>query len=143
MRKKVIAVQFISISCVLLMACSGPRAADQREQDDATAAETGANQDETRPRIRLANLSSVDFDSVVVTFPEQVERYGRVPQGGVSEYRGVSQAYRYAHVEAFAGDETYLLEPIDYVGETLLAPGRYTYQLRIRDGHLSLTLQVD
>lgn len=35
------------------------------------------------------------------------------------------------------------LQPIDYVGETLLDPGRYTYELDYRDGHLGLELKRD
>jgi hypothetical protein len=83
-------------------------------------------------RINIQNSSNLDFDRVVALFPDQRVDYGAVPKGGQSDYRTVSLAYRYAYVEIFVGEKTYVVRPIDYVGETLLSEGRYTYVLDLR-----------
>lgn len=98
--------------------------------------------------MRVENTSGVDFDRVVVGFPEDEVDYGAVAAGGVSGYREVERAYPYAMVEVVIDDETLRMQPIDYVGEELLEPGRYTYVLDLRDGAtgatgLELTLRRD
>ena len=81
--------------------------------------------------VRVANGGQVDFESVTVEFPQQIESYGPVPAGAASEYRPVGLAYRHAYVEVrFAGGQA-VLQPIDYVGEIPLAGGRFTYRLTI------------
>jgi hypothetical protein len=79
--------------------------------------------------VRVRNFSTVDFDSVLVRFPKDVHRYGRVEAGQSSAYASVQEAYRYDFVEVWIGGEKYALQPIDFVGESLLRPGRYTYGL--------------
>ncbi|HSJ09004.1 MAG TPA: hypothetical protein VK928_03800 [Longimicrobiales bacterium] len=81
--------------------------------------------------VRVSNLSAVAFDSVTVTFPSETHRYGRVDAGASSGYAQVSQAYRYARIEVWAAGASYVLQPIDYVGEQPLAPGRHTYGLTL------------
>ncbi len=99
--------------------------------------------------IRIRNLSNRDFDEVTVGFPEQTESWGALAAGAATAYRAVSIAYRYAYIDARRGPERYLLQPIDYVGERALPPGRYTYELRGRfgdgagGGNLRMTLRVD
>lgn len=80
-------------------------------------------------RVRVHNLSGVAFDSVTVQFPKDTHRYGRVGAGERSEYATVSEAYRYARIEAWVAGKSYVLQPIDFVGEHLLPPGDYTYGL--------------
>ncbi len=104
-------------------------------------AQMAAPEDTNGPvEINIQNNSAVVFDHVVVTFPSQTEDYGAVDSGGESPYRTVERAYRYAYIEAHAGDETHILQPIDYVGETLLETGRYTYALDLVDGELTLEM---
>lgn len=97
----------------------------------------------------MENATDKSFDSVVVTFPEQREDYGRIRAGFMSGYRTVAKAYRYARVEIKIGAEVAVLQPIDYVGEALLPPGRYTYRFtlnansRSRYDLLLLDLVVD
>ena len=95
--------------------------------------------------IRIANRSDVDFDRVDVTFPADEVSYGAVAKGAASDYRRVKEAYRYALVVATAGGETYRFQPIDFVGETLLEPGRYTYALSTdpNDNFLAIELVED
>ena len=92
---------------------------------------TGCSQvlDDDDVEVRVRNLSAVDFDSVLVRFPRDTHRYGRVEAGKSSSYAEVQEAYRYDYVEVWIGGEKHVLQPIDFVGESLLPSGRYTYGL--------------
>lgn len=94
--------------------------------------------------VRVANNSSFSFDRVEVVFPENRVDYGGVRANGVSEYAPVTAAYRYAYIEVQIGGQVLKIQPIDYVGETPLEAGRYTYQLNVTvEGHLTLDFRED
>ncbi len=92
---------------------------------------TGACSDPSAPAgnvlVRLQNASAFSFDEVEVGFPSQTESYGPLAAGAESGYRAVSSAYRYAYVRVRSGSKTVVQQPIDYLGEMQLTPGRYTY----------------
>lgn len=73
------------------------------------------------------------MEDVTVRFPEQEVTYGDIAPGENSSYTDISKAYRYAYVEAIAGDKKVVLQPIDYVGESYLEEGKYTYVLDIHE----------
>ena len=92
--------------------------------------------------IRVRNASETDFQSVIVVCPRQnAVDYGAVARGMESVFRQVQTAYRYAEVRVKANGQNLSIVPIDYVGEQLLKPGRYTYVLNIQDGRLTIALQ--
>lgn len=93
--------------------------------------------------LRVENASAVDFSSVTVAFPGAALSYGAVPSGGASAYREVETAYSYAAVGIQAAGETYTAVPYDYVGETPLAVGRYTYVLGLDGPRIVLELRAD
>ena len=94
--------------------------------------------------VRIANESSFPFASVDVVFPEDSVDYGVVAAHGASEYRPVSKAYSYALIIVQVGGEELRLQPIDYVGENLLSPGRYTYALNVTiEGQLMFDFRRD
>lgn len=92
--------------------------------------------------LRVENASSADFSSVRIGFDE-TENYGAVASGQTSEYRAFDTAYSYGYVEVEAGDRTYRIQPIDYVGEEPLENGHYTYELDIEEGRLTLAFDRD
>lgn len=92
--------------------------------------------------IRVANRSDRDFDRVVATFDPGRVDYGAVAKGATSDYRRIQQAYRYALVEVTAGGQTFRFHPIDFVGETPLEPGRYTYALSIEPSDNTVTIDL-
>lgn len=97
-------------------------------------------------QIRVANNSSLPFARVEVVFPEPETEvdYGSIGAHAVSQYVRVETAYRYAYVEVQVGGEVLKIQPIDYVGETPLGPGFYTYLLNVTvDGHLTLEFRED
>ena len=93
-------------------------------------------------QVRIANRSAQDFERVTVTFPSGKEDYGRVEKGKSTDYRPVEQAYRIAQVEVLANGRTLTLQPQDYMGESPLRPGRYTYALNVDEGSGELRLDL-
>ncbi len=91
--------------------------------------------------IRVENVSASVMEDVLVWFPDQRVVYGDVEPGGTSAYEVVREAYRYAYVETVVQGDTLALQPIDYVGESLLDGGRYTYRLTLFEGR-SLGLEL-
>lgn len=92
--------------------------------------------------VRISNTSETDFDRVVVVFPEQGQvDYGAVRKGGLSQFRTTKKAYRYAGIRVKIGQRELTLNPIDYVGEKPLEPGRYTYVLGLNGEQLTLSLE--
>lgn len=94
-------------------------------------------------KLRVENMSNVDFSQVVIGFPGEEAHYGAVQAGRSSEYRVFETAYRYGDVKVKAANETYAIWPIDYVGEEPLGPGRFTYMLDIEGGDITLRLESD
>lgn len=110
--------------------------------------------------IRVQNASTAIMQDVVIGFPEvtmggggPVEPadaesgdvdYGTVDPDAATPYRTIAKAYRYAAVTATVEGQQVELIPDDYVGEDLLEPGRYTYELHYEGGSfLGITLVRD
>lgn len=92
--------------------------------------------------VRIKNNSSIIFDAVIVgTAPEP---HLNVTPDSYSAYFIYEEAYRYAYIEISSGEETFILQPIDFVGETPLPVGFYTYILDVTDtGEVMLEFVVD
>jgi len=89
------------------------------------------NEDTTEVRIRVSNISQFDFSNIIVnTYNENVS-FNNLNSGEVSEYKTFELAYSYAFIQLESDGNTYTLQPIDFVGETPLTNGNYTYQLDI------------
>lgn len=87
--------------------------------------------------IRIKNTSNLNFDTVQVGGANQV--HADIAPDSFSEYLEYETAYRYAYIEIISGDENYVLQPIDFVGETPLTIGFYTYELNVTEaGDVSL-----
>ena len=93
-------------------------------------------------QIRIANRSDHDFQRVRVTFPSETVEYGRVEDGEVTAYRQVKTAYRYALVEVTTDERSITFQPQDYMGEEPLAPGRFTYALRLDPSGENLQIEL-
>jgi hypothetical protein len=89
--------------------------------------------------IRIRNATDRDFQNVVVGRAH----YGPIGRGDSSGYQSWGPAYRYAFVSLLADGKPMLLQPIDYVGETRLGPGRFTYILTIHPGPAGDALEID
>ncbi|QCK16603.1 hypothetical protein [Mangrovivirga cuniculi] len=94
--------------------------------------------------IRLKNTSRYDYKNIIVYDKE----FEDLKSGALSEYQQFDIAYRYAFVELEINGSVYTIQPIDYVGETPLENGFYTYQIGANDsndqyGKLSIDLVKD
>jgi heat shock protein HslJ len=89
-------------------------------------------------QLRLANLSGMDFEQVTMNVGGLETDYGALPQGKVSAYAPQNGAYRYAGITIVAEGQTHEFLPIDFVGETPLSPGNYTYVLEIAEEGISI-----
>lgn len=94
--------------------------------------------------IRITNASSFPFERVDAVFPDDEVSFGAINPQGSSAYRRVSTAYRYAYIEVQIDGEELRIQPIDYVGEDPLDPGKYSYVLNVTvEGHLTLEFRKD
>ncbi len=98
----------------------------------------------THVYIRLSNISPYKFENIVVNDVP----FGDLDAGATSDYKLFDEIYSYAFIELEIDGETYTLQPIDYVGESPLESGHYTYQLNTNDTgerytHLRQTLIED
>lgn len=93
-------------------------------------------------QIRIKNESLLVFDEVQVGTAETL--HTGVEPGAYSDYLEYEEAYRYAYIRIESGEETFILQPFDFVGETPLPPGFYTYELDISEaGEISLNFTAD
>jgi len=84
-------------------------------------------------KIRLSNVSQYDFQNIVVNTTTGDVNFEDLKSGQKSDYKVFDKAYSYAFVELEINGQTYTLQPIDYVGETPLENGNYTYQINANE----------
>ena len=89
--------------------------------------------------IRVRNDSKVDFKNVVVGS----KKYGDIKQGATTDYQTWKTAYRYSSVSLLADSKPLKLQPEDYVGETPLGDGHFTFVITIKDGRLDIRAEKD
>lgn len=92
-------------------------------------------------QVRIRNDSAVTFDRVDLW----LDRVSGLAPGASSDYlTPPGPAYRYAKVVVTISGREIVLQPVDFVGETPLEPGRYTYALSVTDeGDLALEFETD
>lgn len=91
----------------------------------------GCNSDDENSEvfIRISNVSAYNFQNITVNTWNNPLNYEDLGSGELSAYQMVTKAYRYAFVELEIDGETYTIQPIDFVGETPLKNGHYTYEI--------------
>ena len=96
--------------------------------------------------VRVRNGSARSFDEATLILPKGPLIHLDLEPGEETLYVAVSKAYRIASAEVVMGQDTARAQVIDYVGETPLKPGRYTYIFRVYEGvppHLGLEFEKD
>ena len=83
--------------------------------------------------IRIHNASEYDFQRVEVNTYDEPKGYGTIKSGEKSRYKTFEIAYRYTYVRLFVDENEFILQPIDFVGETPLGFGKFTYVLEVVD----------
>ena len=91
--------------------------------------------------VRVANgtglpLQNVRLNSIFL---------GHVPVDGVSSYKALTPAYRYAALRLEVAGKKFEMVPEDYVGETPLGRGRFTYRIQrqYHNGDMYFTTQAE
>jgi hypothetical protein len=103
---------------------------------------TDRDDDITLVNIRVKNNNNFTYETVQLADSETL--LTDIAAGAYSEYLQFETAYRYAYIEVVAEGETYVLQPIDFVGETPLSLGFYTYELTIgEDGNIALEFKPE
>ncbi|MGB5645754.1 hypothetical protein [Muriicola sp.] len=107
-----------------------------------TMACSDRDDDITSINIRINNKSSLVFDEVLVGDEDHI--YEALDPDTYSEYKEFETAYSYAYIRITSGEEVYVLQPIDFVGEEILPIGLYTYELDIdTEGQVTLEFSID
>lgn len=107
-----------------------------------------SNSSDPQIQLRLRNVSSFDFTNIAVSTTGDLVSYENLVAGETSGYQLFELAYRYAYIELEINGQLIKLQPIDYVGETPLPVGFYTYELDVELDQsqflrISLTLVED
>jgi len=92
--------------------------------------------------VRVRNGSDVVLDEATLYLPNGPLIHFDLGPGEESLYVEVHKAYHIASAEVVVGLDTARVQVIDYVGETPLKPGRYTYIFRVFEG-LPLSMGLD
>ncbi|MCE7056114.1 hypothetical protein LZF95_15635 [Algoriphagus sp. AGSA1] len=98
--------------------------------------------------IRLENSSNVEFKEVLVNSGSGNVLFDNIKAGQKSKYKEFESAYRYGFVSLKANGKELRIQPFDYVGETPLEKGYYTYKIGINNSDqdnptLTLELVID
>jgi hypothetical protein len=98
--------------------------------------------------IRVKNVSQFNFTNVIVNTGGGENDYSTINFSENTDYKSFDFAYSYAFIELKIDGNTFTIQPIDYVGETKLDNGKYTYEVNAVDSgsqysRLSLTLIKD
>ena len=106
------------------------------------------SQNDNDTLIKIKNLSQFDYSDLIVNTSGGENSYGDVNSNQTSDYKVFDFAYRYAFIELKINGDTFTVQPIDYVGETPLKNGKYTYEINAANSgdqysRLTLTLAED
>lgn len=103
---------------------------------------TDRDDDVELANIRIKNVSDLVFDKVQVGGDEMIHE--NVASEDFSEYLEYETAYRFDFIRIESGTEIFTLQPIDFVGETPLTLGFYTYELDVdEEGNILLNFVID
>jgi hypothetical protein len=90
-----------------------------------------STEESTDLQIRISNVSEFNFENIIVNASGEKVNFGNLNSNANSEFKSFDLAYRYAFVEFQIDGETFTLQPIDYVGETPLDSGKYSYEINV------------
>lgn len=94
-------------------------------------------------QIRISNVSEFNYDNIKVSTTGEMVDFGNLNSNAQSEYKVFDSAYRYAFVEFQINGKTFTLQPIDYVGETLLENGKYAYEINVNIDTQRVILELE
>ena len=87
--------------------------------------------------LRIFNKTGMEISEVIVNSVT----YSAIEIDGYSNFKKHDYIYRYAYIKAIIGGKDYVLQPIDYVGESKLTSGDYTFKLEIVNNELQQSIE--
>jgi len=96
--------------------------------------------------VRFRNATTFTLTDISLSWPGGSMQVAQLAPGAASSYERHDGAYSYGAFAATTNGAVRRLQPIDYVGESPLGPGRYTYVIGpstyLADG-IDLRLEAD
>ncbi|REG88710.1 hypothetical protein [Algoriphagus antarcticus] len=98
--------------------------------------------------IRVENSSGTDFKDILIISGSGAVEFGDLKAGKKSNFKEFESAFRYGFVSLMADGKEVRFQPYDYVGETSLSKGYYTYKLNLDisdpdNSYLTLELLIE
>ena len=91
--------------------------------------ETQCMEDAAKANVRITNAGTKDYCNIKVAAGGKRVNYGSLKRGQSTCYIAFDEIYDYAYIELSINGAKYVLQPIDYVGETPLEAGYFTYSI--------------
>lgn len=91
--------------------------------------------------IRIHNVSSLTYDSVVISTSVGNNEYGTVNPGAKTEYKRFEKAYPREQVNMYINSVSYEFPPDDSI-RVLLQQGKFTFELEVDTAAKSLSIHV-
>jgi hypothetical protein len=82
-------------------------------------------------QIRIQNASPNKFENIIVNTYNKDTNFENLNSNQKSAFKIFDVAYRYAFVQLQINGKTYTIQPVDFVGETPLENGNYTYKITV------------
>ena len=141
---KRIEIRALTLLIFMTIAFSSCKKSSTNKCDEHSVSACSENPDKTN--LRIKNISKYNFCNVAVNPSSGTINCGNLNKGDVTCYRSFDLVYNYAYIQLFIGEKEFKIQPIDYVGETPLGVGQFTYLLDIPDynsDQISITVQRD
>jgi len=95
-----------------------------------------------KTNIRIFNNSIYDFTDVILNPSQGNKYYGDIKKNEKTEYKVFDIVYRYAYIKLLINGKEYIYQPYDYVGETPLGQGNFTYEITVGDTSNIYSIQI-
>ncbi len=83
--------------------------------------------------VRLENTSAVELRDVTFSSGHDPLTYERLAPGERTAYVEVESSYSYGYLKVTANGREHVIQPIDYVGEEEIGPGRFTWRIGLTE----------
>lgn len=97
--------------------------------------------DDDRTLIRLENTSAFELTNVSFSSGREMLTFDRIAPGARTEYVEVRYSYRYGFLRVTANGSEHTFQPIDFVGEEEIGPGRFTFRIFFTDTGVNTSLR--
>lgn len=144
MRKAIKSILVLVVMGALMVGCT--KNDDENEKClNPVEVKAACSEDAKKTNIRIKNTSDKDFSNITISADCKKVNYGTLKSGQTSCYEIYEKMYRYASITLQIDGKEYKLMPVDFVGETPLGIGKFTYAVAFTspENRLSMTTTKD